>query len=88
MEIKLITYGDDAVWKRKTVMGDGKQIGYVNDAPGSPVLATVPLDDDERAQVAEEVARIKACQQGEVVVPVFVEAAEFDDWDEDEQEGE
>jgi hypothetical protein len=88
MEVKLITYGDDAVWKRKTVMGDGKQIGYVNDAPGSPVLATVPLDEDERVQVAEEVARIKACQRGEVVVPVFVEASELDDWDEDETEDE
>lgn len=84
MVVTLITYGDDAVWKRKTVMADGKQIGYVNDAPGSPVLATVPLDDDDRATVAAEVARIKDCEQGKVVVPAFVDASAIDDDDDAE----
>lgn len=79
MNIELITYGDDAVWKRKTVMADGRQIGYVNDAPGSPVLATSPLDDEERAIVTAEVARLKSCEEGKIVVPVFVEQSESDD---------
>jgi hypothetical protein len=84
MKIELITYGDDGLWKRKTVMRDGRQIGYCNDAPGSPVLMTVPADKDEQDEIAAEVARIKQCAVGPVAAPVFVEADALDDYgDED-----
>jgi len=79
MEIRLINYGDDAVWKRKTVMRDGVQCGYVNDAPGAAVLMTVPATTEEKAEIAAEVARLKGCEVGPVAAPVFVEQDEFDD---------
>jgi len=83
VKIDLITYGDDAVWKRKTVMRDGRQIGYVNDMPGSAVLMTVPADEDEKAAIAAEVARIKGCEPGPVASPVFVEADAFDEYEDE-----
>lgn len=88
MEIKLITYGDDAVWKRKTVLRDGRQIGYVNDAPGAAVLMTVPADPEEKAEIAAEVARIKGCDVGTVAAPVALPDDAFDDDEEEETDTE
>ena len=82
MKIDLITYGDDAVWKRKTVMLDGKQIGYVNDAPGAAVLMTVPATKDDQAEIAAEVARLKGETDSPRVsapVPIAPEMFEPDD---------
>lgn len=86
MDIKLITYGDDAVWKRKTVMRDGRQIGYVNDAPGAAVLMTVSATPEEKEEIAADVARLKGCGVGPVAAPVFVEQDEdeADEWEETE----
>jgi len=82
MEIKLITYGDDAAWKRKTVMRDGVQCGYVDDKPGAAVLMTVPAGPEEKAEIAAEVARIKNCDVGPVAAPVALPADAFEDDDE------
>lgn len=79
MEIKLITYGDDALWKRKTVMRNGVQCGYVNDAPGAAVLMTVPADAETKATIGAEVARLKGCDVGKVQAPVALPEEEFDD---------
>jgi hypothetical protein len=88
MKIELITYGDDAVWKRKTVMRDGVQCGYVNDAPGAAVLMTVPADPETKDEIAAEVARIKGCDVGPVAAPVPLPADAFDEEEEDEYETE
>ena len=68
MLVTLIQRPTEVAMDRKTVLVDGRQVGYFHGL-GKPLLFTRNMDDDTAALIKSEVERIEGGEVGKVAIP-------------------
>ena len=68
MIVSLIQRPTEIALGRKTVLVDGKQVGYFHGL-GKPLLLTRTMDEEDAAEIKREVERLEGGEVGKVAIP-------------------
>jgi hypothetical protein len=68
MIVSLIQRPTEVALGRKTVLVDGRQVGYFHGL-GKPLLLTRTMDQEDAAEIKKEVERLEGGEVGKVAIP-------------------
>ena len=68
MQVTLIQRPTEVKLNRKTILRDGRQVGYFH-GHGAPLLFTVHMDPEEAGAIKQEVERIEGVNVGKCAIP-------------------
>ena len=88
MIVSLIQRPTEVALGRKTVLVDGRQVGYFHGL-GKPLLLTRTMDKEDADEIKKEVERLEGGEVGKVAIPPPTPpewASEAEDIDDEDQE--
>ena len=88
MIVSLIQRPTEVALGRKTVLVDGRQVGYFHGI-GKPLLLTRTMDQEDAAEIKKEVERLEGGEVGKVAIPPPTPpewTSEEEDLDDEDQE--